>query len=153
MNYQTPKSFQVDHLHLPKGIYLSTETEHTSTFDIRLASPYHDKPFSPQCLHSLEHGFATIARSMCPAIVQVSGMACCTGLYITFEGHMQLQLVAMFVYNIITEFLKLDKVPGATQAECGNYQFQNLEEAKSVLRRFLVIYPDPLQSIKKNNYL
>lgn len=136
---ETIKSFQVDHLNLSKGIYLSAKYCNTTTFDCRLRKPYKDSPIDPAAMHTIEHCLATIARnsSIKDKVIYVGGMACLTGCYVVVNGSMTVQEFIPHFLSWCQKLLETNTVPGATKIQCGNAEFQNLPLAKQCIKDFL----------------
>ena len=77
-------SFQVDHTRLLPGMYISRIDDDVATYDIRFIKP-NTPPFMPvAAMHTIEHLFATYARSSAwgKGIVYVGPMGCRTGFYL-----------------------------------------------------------------------
>jgi len=138
-------SFQIDHLRLKRGIYVSRVDRFgattITTFDIRMKEPNNEPVMDVPALHTLEHMGATFLRSH-PAwkdrTVYFGPMGCRTGLYMVLEGHLD----SPAVVPLVQEFLKwtIDyrgAIPGASAKECGNWRDQNLDMAQWEARKFL----------------
>lgn len=136
---ETIKSFQVDHLKLSKGVYVSREQNGTITYDVRLRAPYKDLPMEASAAHSLEHCLATIARNspLADKVIYVGPMGCLTGFYIITTSDVKLPELTANLIGWCSTLLNLTDVPGATEKQCGNYKFQNLTLAKQYVREFL----------------
>jgi S-ribosylhomocysteine lyase len=137
-------SFSVNHLNLKQGLYLAYSLplsfHSINAFDVRLKVPY-TTTISPEAMHSLEHGFATIARNSNyrDKVVAVTPMACLTGMYFILID-VPVSLFSLIFLSWASQFLELTEVPGATKEQCGNADFQNLEEAKQVVRDFITVF-------------
>ena len=144
-------SFQIDHLRLKRGCYVSRTDRFGSsvltTFDLRMKEPNNEPVMDVPALHTLEHLGATFLRSH-PAwkdkTVYFGPMGCRTGLYMVLEG----QLDSRSVVPLVQEFLQwtLDfrgDVPGASAKECGNWRDHNLEMAQWEARKFLEVMAKP----------
>ena len=57
------KSFEIDHLKLECGIYVSRRDGDITTFDLRMRRPYKDAILTDIEMHSLEHLLATALRN------------------------------------------------------------------------------------------
>lgn len=138
-------SFSVDHNKLSPGIYLSREdtTPHGDiirTYDIRMRSPNHDPVLSIASAHTIEHMWATFLRNhplWSDKTIYFGPMGCRTGMYVIFcgepEGNEVVQILKD-MYQWIKDYIGL--VPGATAAECWNYQDHNLEAAQEDAKKF-----------------
>lgn len=87
----SPKSFTVNHLNLPAGLYLSQETDRYYVVDLRMINTrgyalYHQKafePISPEALHIFEHSLAYHLRQTEKQVFDYVGpMGCQTGFYL-----------------------------------------------------------------------
>jgi len=140
-------SFQVDHLRLKPGLYVSRKDRFGSTtittFDMRLKQPNKEPVMDQPALHTLEHLGATFLRShkeWADKVVYFGPMGCRTGFYAIFEGDLNSEAILPLIKEMlewITAFE--DKVPGASAMECGNWQEQNLEMAKWEARRYAAL--------------
>lgn len=139
-------SFTIDHLRLIPGIYVSRVDNTPSgdvitTFDIRLTAPNREPAVSPQALHTIEHLAATFLRNdpeWADRIVYWGPMGCCTGSYLLMQGALQPEdiiPVMRRMFEFIADFE--GEIPGASAKDCGNYTFNDLEEAKCVAKRFI----------------
>ena len=86
-------SFQVDHTKLDIGMYLSRMDGDIMTYDVRLVKPNGGTYLSSASMHTIEHLFATYARSTRESkhVIYVGPMGCRTGFYFITRGisHMQ----------------------------------------------------------------
>ena len=142
-------SFQVDHLRLKRGLYVSLADRFgpaafptvITTFDLRMKEPNQEPVIDVPALHTLEHLGATFLRShpqWKDRTVYFGPMGCRTGLYLVLEG----TLTSTDVVPLVQEFLKwvlafTGPVPGASAAECGNGSDHNLPMAQWEARKFL----------------
>ena len=66
MKMKNSVTFNVDHSHLTRGVYLSKidtlSDVSTVTLDIRMRVPYKEEIISNEELHTFEHCFATAVR-------------------------------------------------------------------------------------------
>lgn len=143
-------SFSVDHNTLNPGIYLSREDKTPSgdiirTYDIRMRAPNRDPVLSIAGAHTLEHLGATYLRNhpeWSTKTVYFWPMGCRTGMYVLFSGVPNGEEVVKIIqdmYQWVVDFPSDEPVPGATAAECGNYQDHNLSAAKEDAGKFLEI--------------
>jgi S-ribosylhomocysteine lyase len=158
-------SFQVDHLRLRRGIFVSRidtlGTTVLTTFDVRLKEPNNEPVVDVPALHTLEHLGATFLRShpvWGSRTVYFGPMGCRTGLYVLFAG----KWTSQDVLPVLKEFFQwvldfVGEVPGAAAAECGNWRDHNLGMAQWEARKFLkevldhpapenLNYPEPVSS-------
>ena len=82
-------SFTVDHLKLPRGLYVSRKDrigkEILTTFDIRMTSPNVEPVMDTALMHAIEHLGATYLRNhelYGDKIVYFGPMGCRTGFYL-----------------------------------------------------------------------
>jgi S-ribosylhomocysteine lyase len=138
-------SFQIDHLRLKRGVYVSRIDRFGSsvltTFDLRMSEPNNEPVLDVPAIHTLEHLGATFLRSHAQwgaRTVYFGPMGCRTGLYMVLEG----ELTSAQVLPLVREFLEWTlayrgEVPGASAAECGNWRDHNLDMAQYEARRYL----------------
>jgi len=137
-------SFQIDHLRLKPGVYVSRKDRFgpttITTFDLRFKEPNKEPVMDMPALHTIEHLAATFLRShdsWASRIVYFGPMGCRTGFYLILEG----DWVSTDVLPLLVEILEWVEnfngtIPGATAVECGNWQEQNLDMAKWECRRY-----------------
>lgn len=128
-------SFSVDHTKLGKGMYISrVDAPDIITYDIRMKVPNAGDYFSTGGIHTFEHIFATFARNsqFKEQVVYVGPMGCRTGFYLITRGlpHKDAIALAQQAMAFVADFT--GPIPGASAIECGNWQDQNLAEAKTV---------------------
>lgn len=139
-------SFTINHEKLLRGVYVSRKDTTPSgdiitTFDIRITEPNRMKPVSPQALHTIEHLAATYLRNhhdWKDKIVYWGPMGCCTGCYLILQGDLKPADILPLMeetFRFISEFE--GEIPGATPKDCGNYLFNDLEEARNTAGLFL----------------
>lgn len=139
-------SFTVNHLKLNRGIFLSRSDKTPkgdviTTFDIRLTEPNRQKPLSGEALHTIEHLAATYLRNhplWKDLIVYWGPMGCHTGNYLIVCGKYQPEDIIPLVtetFEFIADFE--GEIPGANARDCGNYTYNNLEEARAEARKYL----------------
>ncbi|MDR3277123.1 MAG: S-ribosylhomocysteine lyase [Treponema sp.] len=143
-------SFQIDHLRLKPGLYVSRidkfgETVLT-TFDLRFKEPNQEPVMDQPTLHTLEHLGATFLRShkdWASRTVYFGPMGCRTGFYAIFEGKLDSALVLPLIREMLAWMAAFEgPIPGAAPAECGNWQEQNLDMAKWEARRYAAVLRD-----------
>ena len=101
-------SFQVNHLTLEPGVYVS-RVDHdpatgaaTTTFDIRLTSPNREPVLNTAECHTLEHLGATYLRNhstWASRIVYFGPMGCRTGCYLVVFGEVTSEEILPLVYG------------------------------------------------------
>ena len=139
-------SFTIDHEKLLRGIYVSRKdmTSHgdvLTTFDIRLTEPNRMTPVSGEALHSIEHLAATFLRNhpqWREKVVYWGPMGCCTGCYLILQGDLDSSEIVDLMKETFSFIASFEgEIPGATPKDCGNYGYNNLDEAKETARNFL----------------
>jgi S-ribosylhomocysteine lyase len=131
-------SFKVDHLRLIPGLYVSRRDkfgdEVITTFDMRFKTPNKEPVIDQPALHTIEHLGATFLRShkdWTSRTVYFGPMGCRTGFYAIFSGALISRDILPLVLEMLDWICAFDgPIPGATAAECGNFQEQNLNMAK-----------------------
>jgi S-ribosylhomocysteine lyase len=137
-------SFKVDHLRLVPGLYVSRRDkfgdEIITTFDMRFKTPNKEPVLDQPALHTIEHLAATFLRShkdWATRTVYFGPMGCRTGFYAIFSGDLTSRDVLPLMLELMDWICDFDgPIPGATPAECGNYQEQNLNMAKWEAARY-----------------
>lgn len=144
-------SFQVDHRKFGIGMYISRIDGDIITYDVRMVKPNGGHYISNPSLHTIEHLFATYARSSAikDSIIYVGPMGCRTGFYLltrdTASKEAAIQLVRD-AFKFISEFE--GDIPGATEPECGNYLEHDLASArKDVLPLLEVLNDYPVEKL------
>jgi S-ribosylhomocysteine lyase len=136
-------SFQVDHLRLKPGVYVSRKDKFNelviTTFDLRFKEPNKEPVMDMPAMHTIEHLCATFLRShneWSPKIVYFGPMGCRTGFYLIIEGdYKSSEIIPLLteMYDWIEKFQ--GAIPGASPEECGNWREQNIEMAKWECKR------------------
>lgn len=149
-------SFQVNHLNLQRGVYVSRK-DHIgdtilTTFDIRMKRPNVEPVLNTAELHAIEHLGATFLRNhetVGQDVVYFGPMGCRTGFYLILGKDVESSDVLWLIKEMF-EFIKNYEgdIPGASPVECGNYLDLNLEMAKFHAQDFL---ENPLNDIKEHN--
>lgn len=137
-------SFQVDHLVLNPGIYLSRtdlvgDTK-ILTYDLRIMKPNAEPVMNTAEMHTIEHLAATFLRNheQKDNIIYFGPMGCRTGFYLIIQD----KLSPKETYNLIKDCFEFisefdGEIPGATAKDCGNYLDNNLPMAKYIGDRYL----------------
>lgn len=144
-------SFQVNHLVLQRGIYVSRRDGDITTFDIRMKAPNREPVMDVAAVHTLEHLGATYLRNeekWKDRIVYWGPMGCLTGFYLIIQGKenagtdkehaiesADIVRLMQDTYRWMADFE--GEIPGATPRDCGNYSMQNLPLAKQEASRYL----------------
>ncbi|MCR4951441.1 MAG: S-ribosylhomocysteine lyase [Solobacterium sp.] len=138
-------SFQVNHLVLEPGIYVSRKDRFKdvilTTFDLRMTAPNREPVMNTAEVHTIEHLGATFLRNdeeWKDRVVYFGPMGCRTGFYMILEGDLQSRDVVGLVQSMFEFILDYDgAIPGASPDECGNYLDMNPEMARWHARKYL----------------
>lgn len=139
-------SFQIDHLRLLPGIYVSRRDRISdgwiTTFDIRLKAPNREPTLHPAAAHTIEHLVATFLREspFRDSVVYWGPMGCLTGFYFITRTAEKIEPKA--IEELIRRaFIFLagfnGEIPGTRQSECGNCLLHDLPMAKWEAKAFL----------------
>jgi len=139
-------SFTVDHTRLLRGLYLSRRDTTPSgdvvtTFDVRLTEPNREPAVSGAALHTIEHLAATYLRNRPDwrdRVIYWGPMGCRTGCYLLLAGDLtptDILDLMRDTFAFIADFT--GDIPGASPADCGNWTYNDLPEARRVARRYL----------------
>ncbi len=149
-------SFQVDHLRLKAGLYVSRRDQlgydYITTFDIRVKRPYQEEVMTTGSMHALEHICATYIRNdelWKNRIIYFGPMGCRTGFYLIVTGDVTTDMIRPLIertFDYASEFE--GEIPGATPKECGFCVDMDLEEAK----RDAALYYNVIIDGKKENF-
>lgn len=134
-------SFCVDHTKLKRGMYLSRTDGDVRTWDLRMKEPNRGDYLSTGCAHTLEHLFATYARNSAykDGVIYVGPMGCRTGFYLLTRGLTDAQALELAVESFRFMAAFEGDVPGATEAECGNYRDMDLPAARREAAAMLAV--------------
>ncbi|MGI6315210.1 MAG: S-ribosylhomocysteine lyase [Christensenellales bacterium] len=131
-------SFTVDHTKLVPGMYVSRVDGDITTYDLRMVRPNTPPYLENAALHTFEHLFATYARNTAHAdnIIYIGPMGCRTGFYFLTRD-----LPASAALELVREscaFIRdyAGEIPGASAAECGNWEEHSLPGAKTCAEAF-----------------
>jgi len=147
-------SFQIDHLRLKPGIYVSRQDRFgetiITTFDLRFKEPNKEPVMDMPALHTIEHLGATFLRSHKEwgnKIVYFGPMGCRTGFYLIVEGEKKSGDILSLLNEMLNWILDFKgDIPGASPAECGNFREQNLEMAQWESKHYIKIVQNPSQN-------
>lgn len=142
-------SFEVDHTKFGIGMYISRIDGDIVSYDVRMVKPNGGAYISNPSLHTIEHLFATYARSseISDNVIYVGPMGCRTGFYLLMKGfdHDAAIRLVRSSMEFISSFN--GDIPGASEKECGNYREHDLDSA----RRDVLPLLEVLQSYKEKN--
>ncbi|MCL1959601.1 MAG: S-ribosylhomocysteine lyase [Spirochaetes bacterium] len=144
-------SFQVDHIRLKPGVFVSRKDKYgdviLTTFDLRYKAPNREPVIDQPALHTIEHLGATFLRShneWSKKVVYFGPMGCRTGFYMILEGDYKSEDVLPLLLEMYGWVDKFEgDIPGATPAECGNWREQNIDMAKWECKRHADILRNP----------
>ena len=139
------KSFQINHLLLNPGIYVSRKDKAgdavLTTFDIRMTKPNFEPVMNTAEIHTIEHLAATYLRNhedYKDKVIYFGPMGCRTGFYLILAGDYKSEDIVDLMISMF-EFIRHyhDPIPSANPRECGNYQDMNLNMANYLAEKFL----------------
>ncbi len=131
-------SFQINHLLLEPGLYISRVDGDITTYDLRTKKPNNGDLMDAATLHSIEHLFATFIRnsSLAGDVIYFGPMGCQTGFYLLVRNADNQQVLDE-VRLILDQIIAYDgPVPGKSPIECGNYQNLDLTSAQKECRNY-----------------
>jgi len=137
-------SFSVNHDTLSEGLYLSRtdgKLSDIATYDLRIVKSNTPPYLDNAGVHTFEHLFATFVRN-CPYkenVIYFGPMGCLTGFYFITQNLPESAVLDTVIcaLQFISGFH--GKIPGASKAECGNYQMHDLSKAKEYAGKMLKI--------------
>ena len=136
-------SFQVNHLNLLPGLYLSRLDQRdgcpVTTFDLRMTAPNREPVMDTPAIHTIEHLGATFLRNSMrkEEIVYFGPMGCRTGFYLIVFGKQSPEDIYPLITEMCDFILEFEgEIPGARPEECGNWSEQNLNMAKYYIRKY-----------------
>lgn len=149
-------SFQVNHLNLFRGIYVSRKDrlsdEVLTTFDLRMKEPNKEPVMNTAEMHTIEHLGATFLRNhpeYKEKTIYFGPMGCRTGFYVIFKGDLTSETIAPVIQEMFAFIAGYDaEVPGADAASCGNYLDMNLPMARYEANKY---YDEVLTKLKPEN--
>jgi len=144
-------SFQVDHIRLKSGVFVSRRDKFgdvtLTTFDLRFKEPNREPVMDQPALHTIEHLGATFLRShneWSKKVVYFGPMGCRTGFYLIVEGDYKSDDILPLLHEMLDWINKFEgDIPGASPAECGNWREQNIDMAKWECKRLADILRNP----------
>lgn len=150
------ESFQVNHLDLKRGIYVSRKDVvgdmYVTTYDIRMKEPNKEPVMNTAEMHTIEHLAATFLRNhpiYDKETVYFGPMGCRTGFYVIFKSEKSSKDIVPIMQEMFEFIANYDgEVPGADAKSCGNYLDMNLPMAKYEAKKFLT---EILNNIKQEN--
>lgn len=140
-------SFQVDHLKLKPGLYVSRKdpvgTETVTSFDLRITEPNAEPVMNTAEVHTIEHLGATYLRNRedwKEQVIYFGPMGCRTGFYLLLAGdHTSREVLPLVLdcFRFIRDYK--GEVPGASPKDCGNYLDMNLPMANFWAGRYTAV--------------
>lgn len=138
-------SFQVNHLTLLPGIYVSrvdhVGSETITTFDLRMKRPNLEPVINTAEIHAIEHIAATFLRNhetYKEKTIYFGPMGCRTGFYLILAGAYESKDIVGLVQELYAFIADYDEIiPGATARDCGNYRDMHLPMARYEARAYL----------------
>ncbi len=143
---KTIASFQVDHVRIVPGIFVSRRDRAgdrwITTFDVRMKRPNAEPAIHPNAMHTIEHVVATFLRNspFADSVVYWGPMGCLTGFYFltNTEREIKPREIAKLIRDAFRFMAEYEgEVPGATPLNCGNYLLHDLPMAKWEAKEFL----------------
>lgn len=138
-------SFQIDHLNLKPGIYLSREDQvgdcTLKSYDLRITAPNHEVVMNTGEMHTIEHLVATFLRNdeqFKDEVIYFGPMGCRTGFYMILTDAVAHEEVLDLMKRAFTFSAAFEgEIPGATAKGCGNYLDHNLPMANYYSARYV----------------
>jgi S-ribosylhomocysteine lyase len=132
-------SFQVDHRKIGPGMYISRTDGDVASYDLRMKKPNAGSYLGIGALHTIEHLFATYARSseLSDKVVYVGPMGCRTGFYLLVRDLRPAEAVDLVRRSFAFIASYEGAIPGASEAECGNWREHDLAGAKAEAAAYL----------------
>lgn len=148
------KSFTVNHLLLPCGLYVSRQDTFKdttlTTFDMRFTAPNVEVVMPTAAIHTIEHLGATFFRNgkYASSTVYFGPMGCRTGFYLILQGNLLPEDILDEVKAMLQFIIDFEgEIFGATPIECGNYSEQDLLGAKTYAKKYLLALTNNLCTI------
>ena len=132
-------SFQVDHRKMGPGMFVSRSDGDILTYDLRMKRPNAEEVLENGALHTIEHLFATYARSsaLSDKVIYVGPMGCRTGFYLLVRDMPRAEAVELVRASFAFIASYEGPTPGASEAECGNWRDHDLAGAKAEAAKYL----------------
>ena len=138
-------SFQVNHLTLLPGVYVSrrdyAKDAVITTFDLRMKQPNQEPVMNTAEMHTIEHLGATFLRNhkeFGSKTIYFGPMGCRTGFYLLLSGDYSSEDIVPLMTEMFTFIAGFEgDVPGACAKDCGNYLDMNLPMARYLARKYL----------------
>lgn len=134
-------SFEVDHITLERGMYISRIDGDIITYDIRTRKPNTGDVMDNAAIHTVEHLFATFVRNsrFSDKIIYFGPMGCRTGFYFLVRDMANEDAIELTrdAFRFIASYE--GDVPGVSAAECGNYRDHSLDGAKAEALEYLPV--------------
>lgn len=131
-------SFTIDHIKLVPGVYVSRKDMAgncvVTTFDLRMTSPNDEPVMNTAEVHTIEHLGATFLRNdpdYKDRVLYFGPMGCRTGFYLLTRGLTPAQALELTVDSFRFMAGYDGPIPGASAAECGNWQDMDLPAARA----------------------
>jgi S-ribosylhomocysteine lyase len=134
-------SFQVDHRKIGPGIYVSRTDGDILSYDVRMKKPNAGSYLEIGALHTIEHLFATYARSseLSDKVVYVGPMGCRTGFYLLVRDLPRAEAVELVKKSFAFIASYAGAISGASESECGNWREHDLAGAKAEAAAYLKV--------------
>ncbi len=125
-------SFEVDHTVLLPGMYVSRRDGDVTTYDLRFLRPNTPPFLEMPAVHTIEHLFATFVRNSAlkEHVLYFGPMGCRTGFYFLTRGISDAQALSLTKEALIFTAAFEGDIPGASEAECGNWKEHDLKAAR-----------------------
>lgn len=141
------KSFLTVHTKLVPGLYLSRIDRGIYTYDLRVCQPNRES-MDGASAHTAEHLAATYLRNNYDGIVYFGPMGCMTGFYLLCDNGKpdEVKQMVLAAFSFIADYT--GPIIGASEKECGNYRYHDLQGAKAIAEKYIQI----LNQTSKYNY-
>jgi S-ribosylhomocysteine lyase len=141
-------SFQVDHRKMGPGMYVSRSDGDILTYDLRMKKPNAEEVLGNASLHTIEHLFATYARSseLSDKVIYIGPMGCRTGFYLLVRDMPRTEALGLVRSSFAFIASYEGAIPGASEAECGNWKDHDLPGAKAEAAKYLKVMADWAES-------
>ena len=146
-------SFQINHLLLNPGIYVSRKDKAgdqvLTTFDIRMTRPNYEPVMNTAEVHTIEHLGATYLRNneeYKDKVIYFGPMGCRTGFYLILAGDYESKDIVDLMKEMFDFMRNFEgEVPGVAAKDCGNYLLHNLPMAKYEAAKYLAEVLDVIE--------